>query len=468
MFTASDFHLLTLRIMIAPRRDSGTEVLFQVGGGHSDPRDVVRCSLSDLGLPTTLEGLEPVNDEFKIPDRVVSKLGKALDRFQFSPDVCVPDGTEVWLEFPNPRGALYVMPWERLLRPLERQLLRVPYHAVRPPPAGGALRVAICATTPMAKTQFDVATVLEQIVRQYEDATVRTLLLHVFTDQGSHSLVANRLRTGGRHVIVHDPAGAEEYRPPPRSTQISMTAKLSNPWLLWMRDATEGQPLDVVHVVSHGYMSGDQGAIAMAVSPTRNSDAQLSRFIGAIELNTFLTQVGAWGLVLSGPEENYSEAGQREVADAIAQVRPGFAVMHDFSRDEQCLQLGTLLGSVLDSPRSFDPLDAMTCWVHPNPIFHGRKYGDALYLDSHGSSAFIGPSTRKALADYETQSWVASAARTLEAQQSRLLPDTADEPVDEAAVIALRNAADLVERNVVLAYGTVYEQQQAPHDELSW
>ena len=56
------------------------------------------------------------------------------------------------------------------------------------------------------------------------------------------------------------------------------------------------KPLDFVHFVGHGYLSGDRGAIAVATSPTVNTDQQWSRFIGSVELNTFLSQVGAWGL----------------------------------------------------------------------------------------------------------------------------------------------------------------------------
>ena len=285
MLSTLDIDLLTLRIMIAPRRDSGTEVLFQVAGGDIDPLDVVRCSLAELGMPVTLEGMQPVRDhQFRIPGRVVSKVGNALDQFRFRPDVRIPNGTEVWLEFPNPRGSLYIMPWERLLRPLGRQLLRLPYHAVRPPAPGEILSVAICATTPMAKSRFDVATVLERLIERYAEATVRTVIVHVFTDLESQALVTERLDPAGHFAIVHNPASNDCYKPPPRSTRIGASAELSSPWLLWMRDAMQGQPLHVVHFVSHGYMSGDQGAIAMAASPTNNSDPSLWRLIGAFSI----------------------------------------------------------------------------------------------------------------------------------------------------------------------------------------
>ena len=67
----------------------------------------------------------------------------------------------------------------------------------------------------------------------------------------------------------------------------------------------------------------------------------------------------------------------------------------------------------------------------------------------------------------ELEVWAASAARVLEAQQARLLPDTLDEPVDEAAVNALRSAAKLLEQNVARVYGSTTDLHNRP-GEVSW
>jgi hypothetical protein len=220
-----------------------------------------------------------------------------------------------------------------------------------------------------------------------------------------------------------------------------------------MRDAMQGRPLDFVHFVSHGYLSGDRGAIAVASTPILNTDRELSRFIGAVELTTFMSQVGAWGLALTGPPQNFCEAGLRELADAVALVRPGVNIAHDFARDVDCTQFGLALQTFLAPGSQLDgPLPATTCWVHPRFVEFPEEFQGELHLNIDGSSAFIADATRDALSDHATESWVASASRSLEMQQVRWLPDTLEDPVDPAAVTALRNVADLVERHVSRAY----------------
>jgi hypothetical protein len=448
----SEFELPTLRILLAPRRDSATEALFQVVRGSETPRDVARCSLRELGLPNTLSGMQPVSDyALTIPRNVVAELVSAVADVGESP---LPPNNALWLEFPSPRGFLYIMPWERLLAPLGRRLFRLPNHLIRPQAPRRTLEVAFCASSPMAKIGFDTAELVDELVRQYRTASAREVKAHIFTDQDSFEQVAGRFSEHGDHAVVHDPSTAAHYSPPAPSVHVRTSAQLSNPWLLWIRDAMQSKPLDFVHFVSHGYMSGDQGAIAMAMSPTINTDEGLSRFIGSVELSTFLSQVGAWGLALTGPNQNYSEVGLRELADAIAMIRPGVTITHDRGNDSDCRQLGLVLRSVLDpQPGPADIWSAVTCWVHPKFVDYPDEYRDDLHVNADGSSAFIPDATKQALAGEGTEAWVASATRVLETQQVRWLPDSMDEPIDEAAVTALRNVADLVDRHVKRSYG---------------
>ena len=155
------------------------------------------------------------------------------------------------------------------------------------------------------------------------------------------------MATPDGQVTAYDPAMASSYEPPRRTSRVGTSPRLSSPWLLWMRDALLGRPLDFVHFITHGYMSGDRGAIAVATAPTVNTDRRLSRFISAAEINTFMSQVGAWGLVLTGPPNNFSEAGLRELADAVALVRPGIAMTHDAGLDLHGEDFGLCLRTVL-------------------------------------------------------------------------------------------------------------------------
>jgi hypothetical protein len=198
---------------------------------------------------------------------------------------------------------------------------------------------------------------------------------------------------------------------------------------------------------------GDRGAVAVATAPTVNTDQRVSRFISAAEINTFMSQVGAWGLVLTGPPNNFSEAGLRELADAVALVRPGIAMTHDMDRDIYGEHFGRCLRTVLAQGDAIEPpLPSITCWAHPAFVEFPAQDQEALYVKYDGSSAFLGPATVDALSGQETEARVASASRAVEMQQIRWLPDSLEEIADPAAVTALRNVADLVERHVGRAY----------------
>ena len=448
----SDLDLPTLRILIDPQRTSFTEAVFQVVRGRDTPSEVTRCSLRDLGLPNTLTGLRPVDDDrLTVPGNVIAAMQQGVSGLGPSP---LPPESALWLEFPSPRGFLYIAPWERLLEPLGRSMFRLPNHLVRPYAPGRTLEVAVCASAPMAKSAFMPTQILEPLAAQYLQKTGRAVTVHVFTDESWFAAVRALFNDSGlQGVVVHDPAEAAGYEKPGRAARVGTSAQLSSPWLLWMRDAMGGKALDFVHFVSHGYLSGDRGAIAVATSPTVNTDQQWSRFIGSVELNTFLSQVGAWGLVLTGPYDNFSEVGLRELADAIALIRPGITMTHDFEQDPECGQIGLVLQTVLAPGTTLDrPLPATTCWVHPRFVEFPEEYRDDLHLNADGSSAFVGGATKEALADSGTETWVASAARVLETQQMRWLPDSTDVSTDPAAVTALRNVADLVERHVSRMY----------------
>jgi hypothetical protein len=449
----SDLGLPTLRILLDPERTTSA-VVFQMVRGRDTPQEVVRCRLEDLGLPENLTGSDSVQDSrMTVPPRVLDTLTRAAG--DLGPSPMAPEAA-LWLEFPSPRGFLYVVPWERLLAPMGRCMFRLPNHLVRPQAPGSALEVAICASAPLAKAGFQPPPIMVDLAAKYLRRTGRDATVHMFTDatwvdELRHLVSENPGMTD--HVTVHDPAESEDFTTAPRTASLSVNAEVANPWLKWIMQSMRGRRLDVVHLVSHGYLSGDLGAIALARRPTRNDDREMARFVGSIEITTFMSQVGAWGLMLSGPPHNFSEAGLRQLADAVALVVPGVAVTHDLSLDPGCEQLGLALqtmfapGSPLDSP-----MPAMTCWVHPRFVETADDYPEDLHLNADGSSAFIYDSTREALSAADTESWVSSASRYLEMQQVKWIPDAVDEAPDPAAVEALKNVAALVERHVSRAY----------------
>lgn len=453
MMIRSELGLPTLRILLDPERLTSA-VVFQMVRGSDTPYEVARCKLEDLGLPENLTGVDSLHDSrLTVPPNVLDTLTRAAQ--DLGPSPMEPE-VAMWLEFPSPRGFLYVAPWERLLAPMGRCMFRLPNHLVRPQAAGPSLEVAICASSPVAKTGFAPPPIMVDLATSYLRRAGRDARVHLFTDAAwvdqLRQLVAGQ-EGMGEHVIVHEPSESPYTRRSSGSALVSVTSEVVNPWLQWMMQSMGGRRLDVVHFVSHGYLSGDLGAIALARRPTRNDDREIARFVGSIEMTTFMSQVGAWGLMLTGPPYNYCEAGLRQLADAVAQELPGVALTHDLGLDPDSEQLGLALQTMFAPGSPLDgPLPAMTCWVHPRFVEAADEYPEDLHLNSDGSSAFIYDSTREALSAADTESWVASASRALEMQQVKWIPDAVGETPDPAAVAALRKVADLVDRHVARAY----------------
>ena len=210
----SDFER-PLRIFTDPQRSRATQAVFGVVRGDDTPREVTRCSLGDLGLPDSLAGVRRLEDEqLTVPKRVIDDLQRAVTEVGASPS---PPENALWLEFPSPRGFLYIAPWERLLASVDRTMFRLPYHLVRPQAPGPRLDVAICVSTPEAKTGFSVFEVLEPLVRQYLSHTRDQVAVHIFTDEQWFYGLDHDLSFHGTEgeVVVHDPKLRRSTNPPP-------------------------------------------------------------------------------------------------------------------------------------------------------------------------------------------------------------------------------------------------------------
>jgi hypothetical protein len=135
-------------------------------------------------------------------------------------------------------------------------------------------------------------------------------------------------------VRLYNPADAK-YDPAEFSKVVDDDAeRLDSPWLNWMADSLPGRAIGVVHFLCHGYFSAEQGALAFAESPLRNSDANWARFVGARQINTFLDRVGASAVAFTSPPRNYSVLGLRLLVSQLASLRPGPTFMHGVTDDE--------------------------------------------------------------------------------------------------------------------------------------
>ena len=394
----SEHDLPTLRINVGTTAGTRTQAIFQAVRSGEEPREITRCRLRELGLPPAAGELHLTPQEaFRVPENALNLL-KATE---FGPPGVL------WLELRSPRGYLYVLPWERLLEPLGRPLLRRPQHALRPAASQSALRVGLCASAPA---------VLAQLCRVWRERSGFDVKIHVFTDASAVAGMREWAAGDDRPVVIPDP--------PPEK-----------PWLPWIRDAMEGTALDVMHFAGHGYLDQDRGAIALANTPTSHTAQEMSRFVGAPEMTAFLSQVGAWCLALTGPVANFSATGLRELADAVSLAGPSVTMVHEMGTDDaEFRQLGDAVATVLGkAPSGLRPMPAVACWAQP------------MFVEN---SSFIDDDTHAMLARHDTPAWVASATRTVEALQAKWLPRDPSREMDPDAKAALQSISSLVHQHV--------------------
>lgn len=407
--------LPTLRIRVGTVARSRSQAVFEVVGPQGQPEEIVRCGLEELGLPRDAEGLQQTKDQaFGVPEKALNLLKSAAERLGPSP---LPPEMALWLDFRDPRGYLYMLPWERMLAPLGRPLLRGPQHRLRPAASESWLMVALCANTPEPSSSDETVPLLQQLCRVWRERSTRNVRIHVFAD-------ALRDFPSDDEIVVHEP--------PP-----------GLPWLHWIRDAMRGVALDVVHFAAHGRLDHDRGAIALP-------DKGITQFTGAPEILGLMAQAGAWCLALTGPQGNHSPAGLRELADAVSLAGPYVSVAHEAAADDAGLsQLGDAVATIAgEVPPDLAPMPAVTCWTHPRPAQLPRTDEQKKYLTRQGDSSFIAGSTREAIARDDTPAWVASATRTVESLQAKWGPGDPAQAMDSDAVQALESVASLVAKHV--------------------
>jgi hypothetical protein len=301
--------------------------------GEPQPIAEWEFTAQEMGLPERIDRRQALYGgySFTIPSAVVSGLKERLARE-------ITTDTPLWLHLERPSGYLDMVPWERLLLPeIGSPMLRLPDFVVQPArETPNALDVLLCSSAPTAKEGIPLVDHLVRFVAQLQSAVTRRVHFHVFTDAARQAELVGALSARGLNsaATVYPAHAAVRFDVPEADTIVSDPgSRLTNPWLLWMREALGGRSVDVAHFLCHGYLSGDRGALALAESPLKNSDRRMARFVGVPELRTFLTQVGAWSAIFSSPENNYSEMGLRRVADTIGQSRPGPLVHHDVRLD---------------------------------------------------------------------------------------------------------------------------------------
>ncbi|WP_028998729.1 hypothetical protein [Azohydromonas australica] len=252
------------------------------------------------------------------------------------------DGTKpLWVHLVKPYGLLRLVAWERVLgHALDVPILMLPDFLFPPPrEALQTLDVVLCGSAPLGHEEASVHVAMVEAARAVLGGCdgQRRVHLHVFADRDiAVQLAATWQSEGllGHRITLYDCDDAEPYvLEDPSSRLVDQTGALRSPWLLWMRQALLGQGVDVVHFVCHGWLSRERGALLFAQSPLQRTDRYLAGPVGAVELGTFLTQVGAWSTAFTALPDNHSDAGLRWLADEIAQSRPGPLLVHTVRED---------------------------------------------------------------------------------------------------------------------------------------
>ncbi len=421
----------------------------------SGRRSLVRCALerdesgtraplldyvldpAEIGVPERLDRKMCMFEgySFTIPGAVLAALRAALDA-RLLPDEAV------WLYLKGPAGYLAFVPWEQLLVPaLHRPVLRLPDFLVDPARATGEINIVLCSSQPISEEAFMSGDYMARMTRMLLDQATRPTNVHLFTDRGLMSELANMLAYHGAtdsRVILHDPQDAAPYAIPDRSSRITdPTGQLTSPWLLWMRGALAGRSIDLVHFIAHGYLSGESAALSMAESPLENLDRQLPRFIGPNELAAFLAQTGAWGCALTSPLRNYSEMAHRLFTTTLANLRPGPTLHHEMRLDHDLSALtAAYLLLLAEHPAAPPAAPSLMIYSHPARVALPLPEGAAASYDPNAALQADPDETNRFVEELytpadEVPGWVSAAMRYIDqrtltaAQQIEAIPGQA-------------------------------------------
>jgi hypothetical protein len=442
--------LPTLRILLA--RGAGPDGLTTeqavleavVGGGV--PREIFRCDTGELGLPDRAEATQVPDQDFRLPGALAAAVAAAVAEM----DTTGAGRGALWLELPAPHGDLHLVPWERLLAAVvrDRPVLRLPYHCLRARAGGGSYQVAVACTVSRAALppEVDLARVVADHVRGWVRSSGGTARVHVFARDETAPRI-RELTADLAGVVVHDPAAAQDLPASGLGRGVSPADLSTNPWLLWMTAALAGQALDALHVLTYGDLSRTGGRLLLARSPVSGGERDACLLVGSTPLSGALAQLGAWGVVLSGLPGDPSPAGLRDLADAIAQLRPGAVAAHAVAAAGTA-DFDMAIARVFGDGPAVPPVPTLTCWVQPELVDYTSEQADSLLLTPTGQSAVIAPTTGDVLAGLDTPAWVAAGARFLEAQQADWLGSTPTDRADDAAVTALRSVSELLDAHV--------------------
>jgi hypothetical protein len=408
MLLKREFDLVSLRVGLRADAEN-MKVLCTLERGEDEAIHEVKswsATPEEFGVPMRLGRQSRAG--FQIPASMAADLASVL------PSVPSPDNV-LWLHLDRPFGYLGLVPWETLSTSIGRPVLRLPDVLAPPPRETQTLDVALCASSPVAKSQFEVVEAIGAFVADAAMSMQRPVSIQVFAGSDEFARLKNSLqgsRGANVEITVHDPALASSYAIPEQDDEVGRRGTaVSNPWLLWIRDALKGRSLDVVHFIGHGFVAQDRGALALAESPVRNDDRESARFVDFGELSTFMTQVGAWSIAFTTPIENQWDAGVRLLADQFGLRRPGAVLHHSAALDPNWTALSQAYAFLYSSRPATPPAHpAVAIYCQPSRVARGETIELASALAGSEADGHLD----QAFQQEHVPAWLASSQRYLE------------------------------------------------------
>ena len=295
----------------------------------------------------------------------------------------------LWLAVTAEHPLLAGVAWERGLDAVGLPVLRLPGELNTVPTTSPPRpRVVVCVSMPLAKAQFPADALVGQVLDAVERVSVAAEV-HVFAD--AEWTPTLRGRFGGR-ARVHDPRLEGPHDVARRSVRPGGDPFVDRrPWLAWIEDQMEGR-VDVLHLIGHGYLATGQGAFAVAEAPDQNYDTATARFVWPQQIAAFMTSTGAWGLVATAAEQNYSVPGLRLLTSQVAALRAAATAFLDSSELADPALVGSVYRLLLDYPA---PAPSVTRGL--TLIMHPGRFG----LEAPGTASYRPART-------ELASWVDS------------------------------------------------------------
>lgn len=319
----------------------------------------------------------------------------------------------LWLHLVKPYGPLGAVPWEEELQPaVGVPLLRLPDALPDPERSTSDVTVALCVA--VAPRKGGAGNLLRGVAEAISVGVGERLRLHVFADLPHHGpagQLATSLPFGS--CTVHRADGAASA--PPSGPVVR------NGWLRWMRSATSGLTLDAVHLVAHGRLVGDEGAILTTACPAAGEDRYRVELAQADELRAFLTQVGALSVGFSHPGESESDRGLRQLADELGATRAGPVVLHDARVDHGAMERLASAWAFLTAPGRASPPahPSLMLFAQPRQVV-GAGSAEGGGPDSPPVAAATGPVTEH-FSRAATPRWLAASQRFIEETTAELM-----------------------------------------------